>query len=197
MFTLNRTKAASETAQSVMELGPLCAFGPVTDALVTVGRAAAVPSASARLRALHESATVLEKVPLVVLAGASYGQGSSRDWAAKGPRLLGVRAVIAQSYERIHRSNLVGMGVLPLEFLPGQGAQSLHLTGHEQFALRVPEGVVLGPRVEIEAIATDDAGAERRFRVRCRIDSEPEMEYYRSGGILPFVLKRMAGAPGT
>jgi aconitate hydratase len=138
-----------------------------------------------------------EKVPLVVLAGASYGQGSSRDWAAKGPRLLGVRAVIAQSYERIHRSNLVGMGVLPLEFLPGQGVQSLHLTGHERFALRLPERVVFGPRAEIEAIATDDAGAERRFRVRCRIDSEPEMEYYRSGGILPFVLKRMAQAPKT
>ncbi|HLY77146.1 MAG TPA: aconitate hydratase AcnA [Thermoplasmata archaeon] len=138
-----------------------------------------------------------EKVPLVVLAGASYGQGSSRDWAAKGPRLLGVRAVIAQSYERIHRSNLVGMGVLPLEFLPGQGVQSLQLTGHERFALRLPEGVAFGPRVEIEAIATDDAGTERRFRVRCRIDSEPEMEYYRSGGILPFVLKRMAGAPAT
>jgi len=138
-----------------------------------------------------------EKVPLIVLAGASYGQGSSRDWAAKGPRLLGVRAVIAQSYERIHRSNLVGMGVLPLEFRPGESAKSLHLTGRERFALRLPEGVTFGPRAEIEAIATDDGGAERRFRVRCRIDSGPEMEYYRSGGILPYVLKRMAGTPGS
>ncbi len=137
-----------------------------------------------------------EKVPLVVLAGASYGQGSSRDWAAKGPRLLGVQAVIAQSYERIHRSNLVGMGVLPLEFRPGESVKSLHLTGRERFALRIPSGVTFGPRAEVEAIATDDAGAERRFTVRCRIDSEPEMEYYRAGGILPFVLRRMAGAKG-
>ncbi|MGA7862135.1 MAG: aconitate hydratase AcnA [Thermoplasmata archaeon] len=138
-----------------------------------------------------------EKVPLVVLAGASYGQGSSRDWAAKGPRLLGVEAVIAQSYERIHRSNLVGMGVLPLEFLPGESAKSLHLTGRERFALRIPKGTTFGPRTEIEVVATDDAAAERRFRARCRIDSEPEMAYYRAGGILPYVLNRMARAPGS
>ena len=137
-----------------------------------------------------------ENVPLLVLAGASYGQGSSRDWAAKGPRLLGVRAVLAQSYERIHRSNLVGMGVLPLEFLPGQSAASLHMTGRERFALRVPPGGGFGPRAEIEVTATDDAGTARTFRVRSRIDSEPEMEYYRVGGILPFVLKKMAGTPG-
>jgi aconitate hydratase len=134
-----------------------------------------------------------ENVPLVVLAGANYGQGSSRDWAAKGPRLLGVAAVIAQSYERIHRSNLVGMGVLPLEYMPGENAKSLHLTGRERFALRVPKGVVFGPRVELDAVATDDAGAEIRFRVRSRIDSEPDMAYYRAGGILPFVLNRLAG----
>ncbi|MCI4351948.1 MAG: aconitate hydratase AcnA [Thermoplasmata archaeon] len=135
-----------------------------------------------------------EKVPLVVLAGASYGQGSSRDWAAKGPRLLGVRAVLAQSYERIHRSNLVGMGVLPLEFRPGESVKSLRLTGRERFALRVPEGETFRPRAEIEVIAADDGGAERRFQVRSRIDAEPEMEYYRVGGILPFVLKKMSGS---
>jgi aconitate hydratase len=134
---------------------------------------------------------------LVVLAGASYGQGSSRDWAAKGPRLLGVQAVLAQSYERIHRSNLVGMGVLPLEYLPGDSAKSLHLTGRERFALRVPDGAVFGPRTELDMVATDDAGTERRFRVRSRIDSEPEMAYYRAGGILPFVLHRMAESPGS
>ncbi|MCI4347153.1 MAG: aconitate hydratase AcnA [Thermoplasmata archaeon] len=138
-----------------------------------------------------------EKVPLVVLAGASYGQGSSRDWAAKGPRLLGVRAVIAQSYERIHRSNLVGMGVLPLEFRPGESMKSLHLAGRERFALRVPDGGTFGPRTEIEVIATDDGGVERRFRVRSRIDAEPEMEYYRVGGILPYVLGKMAAGPGS
>ncbi len=133
-----------------------------------------------------------EGVPLVVLAGANYGQGSSRDWAAKGPRLLGVRAVIAQSYERIHRSNLVGMGVLPLEFPPGQGVTSLGLTGQETLALRLPEGKGLVPRGELEVVARDAAGHERSFRARIRIDSEPEMEYYRSGGILPFVLRRVA-----
>ncbi|MGC2289972.1 MAG: aconitate hydratase AcnA [Thermoplasmata archaeon] len=138
-----------------------------------------------------------ENVPLVVLAGASYGQGSSRDWAAKGPRLLGVRAVIAQSYERIHRSNLVGMGVLPLEFMSGEGAKSLHLTGRERFALQIPQGAPFAPRAEIEAVATDEAGSAQRFRVRCRIDSEPDMAYYRAGGILPYVLKRMAGSLGS
>ncbi len=132
-----------------------------------------------------------EGVPLLVLAGANYGQGSSRDWAAKGPRLLGVRAVIAQSYERIHRSNLVGMGVLPLEFRPGESVNSLGLTGRETFALRVPEGGAFGPHGELEVVATDEGGTERRFRARIRIDSEPEMEYYRSGGILPFVLRKV------
>ena len=137
-----------------------------------------------------------ENVPLVVLAGASYGQGSSRDWAAKGPRLLGVRAVIAQSYERIHRSNLVGMGVLPLEFAPGESAKSLHLTGRERFTLQLPAGGRFEPRAEIEVAATDEAGTERRFRARSRIDTEPEMQYYRAGGILPYVLGRLAGADG-
>ncbi|MFZ0830286.1 MAG: aconitate hydratase AcnA [Thermoplasmata archaeon] len=153
---------------------------------------------SGELLSVYEAAERyrVEQVPLVVLAGASYGQGSSRDWAAKGPRLLGVRAVIAQSYERIHRSNLVGMGVLPLEFMPGESAKSLRLTGRERFALRTPAGGTFGPRAELEAVATDEAGGEQRFRVRVRIDSEPEMQYYRSGGILPFVLQRMADRSG-
>jgi aconitate hydratase len=132
-----------------------------------------------------------ENVPLVVLAGASYGQGSSRDWAAKGPMLLGVRAVIAESYERIHRSNLVGMRVVPFEFRPGEGWRQLGLTGRERFEFRFgPAGI--GPNANAEVIATDEAGREaRRFSVRCRIESETEMVYYRSGGLLPYVLDRL------
>ncbi len=132
-----------------------------------------------------------ERIPLIILAGSSYGQGSSRDWAAKGPRLLGVRAVIAKSYERIHRSNLVGMGVLPLEFRAGEGVKELGLTGRESFAFTLVEGSALKPRSEIEVVATEDSGAARRFAVRSRIDSLPELAYYRAGGILPYVLDRM------
>src|SRR5208337_1636852 len=105
-----------------------------------------------------------EGVPLIVLSGGSYGQGSSRDWAAKGPLLLGVRAVIAKSFERIHRSNLVGMGVLPLEFAPGQGARELGLTGRERFSLALPQGVAFGPRVEVEVRAERDGAAPVVFR---------------------------------
>jgi aconitate hydratase len=134
-----------------------------------------------------------ENVPLIVLAGASYGQGSSRDWAAKGPMLLGVRAVIAESYERIHRSNLVGMRVIPFEFRPGEGVKSLGLSGRERFTF-VFSGGVLAPNAEAEVVATDDEGRElRRFTVRCRVESENEMEYYRAGGLLPYVLDRLTG----
>ncbi|HZY92914.1 MAG TPA: aconitate hydratase AcnA [Thermoplasmata archaeon] len=133
-----------------------------------------------------------ERVPLIVLAGKSYGQGSSRDWAAKGPRLLGVSAVIAESFERIHRSNLVGMGVLPLEFLPGESAASLGLRGSETFSLRLAPGTQFTPRVELEVVARDPAGKETRFRVRSRIDREPELEYYRSGGLLPYIVDHLA-----
>jgi aconitate hydratase len=126
-----------------------------------------------------------EGVPLVVLAGKEYGSGSSRDWAAKGPLLLGVRAVIAESYERIHRSNLVGMGVLPLQFLAGQSAASLGLTGEERFSIEVPSG----PAQELAVVAQDPGGAERRFRLLCRVDTPVELEYYRNGGILPAVLR--------
>ncbi len=134
-----------------------------------------------------------EKVPLVVLAGSSYGQGSSRDWAAKGPLLLGVRAVLAESYERIHRSNLVGMGVLPLQFRPGEGWRKLGLTGRERISLVLPAGRSFEPRGALEGVAIDDAGRKvAGFELRIRIDSPQEMAYYRAGGLLPYVLGRLA-----
>jgi len=129
-----------------------------------------------------------EGVPLVVLAGTEYGSGSSRDWAAKGTALLGVRAVIAQSYERIHRSNLLGMGVLPLQFAPGESAQTLGLTGHEVFTIAgIAGGSDALPR---ELTVRAD---ETEFRVRVRIDTPGEQAYYRHGGILPFVLRTLRG----
>jgi aconitate hydratase len=131
-------------------------------------------------------------VPLVILAGREYGTGSSRDWAAKGTALLGVRAVIAESYERIHRSNLVGMGVLPLQFHPGESAASLGLTGHETFAV---EGLAdLAPRSTVPVRVTAEDGRERRFEAIARLDGPIEVDYYRQGGILPAVLRRLARA---
>jgi aconitate hydratase len=128
-------------------------------------------------------------VPLIVLAGTEYGTGSSRDWAAKGPNLLGVRAAIAQSFERIHRSNLVGMGILPLEFLPGQSAESLGLSGRELFDIA---GLATArPLAEIDVGARTDDGKHTRFRARIRIDTPQEWEYYRHGGILQYVLRQM------
>jgi aconitate hydratase len=130
-----------------------------------------------------------EGVPLMVLAGKEYGAGSSRDWAAKGTLLLGVRAVIAESYERIHRSNLVGMGVLPLEFKSGETAESLGLSGHESFSA---EGVSkLAPRAKLRVQARDDGGKEKTFEVVARADTPEEVAYYRHGGILPYVLRQM------
>ncbi|MGH9100951.1 MAG: aconitate hydratase, partial [Acidimicrobiales bacterium] len=132
-------------------------------------------------------------VPLLVLAGKEYGSGSSRDWAAKGPLLLGVRAVIAQSYERIHRSNLIGMGILPLQFREGESADSLGLTGRERYSvLDVPalqEGPV--PR-ELDVHAAADDGTAKTFSARVRIDTPMEAEYYRHGGILQYVLRQLA-----
>ena len=131
-----------------------------------------------------------EGVPLLVLAGAEYGTGSSRDWAAKGTYLLGVRAVIAASYERIHRSNLVGMGVLPLEFLPGATWQSLGLTGEESFDL--PDlGDQLRPQCELLVRATAPNGTVKEFPTRVRIDTPVELDYYRNGGILQTVLRKL------
>jgi aconitate hydratase len=129
-----------------------------------------------------------EGVPLVVLAGKEYGSGSSRDWAAKGTKLLGVRAVIAESFERIHRSNLVGMGVLPLQFADGESVESLGLTGEEEFSI---EGLTEGDAIPREV--TVRAG-DNEFRARVRIDTPKEELYYRNGGILPFVLRELLGA---
>ncbi len=126
-------------------------------------------------------------IPLVVLAGKLYGAGSSRDWAAKGTQLLGVKAVIAESFERIHRSNLVGMGVLPLEFIDGQSHESLGLTGKESFTIRgVADGLEPGQHLEVVATHNDDA---KTFTVKCRVDSSLEVDYMRHGGILPYVLR--------
>jgi aconitate hydratase len=131
-----------------------------------------------------------EKTPLIVLAGKNYGQGSSRDWAAKGPRLLGVGAVIAESYERIHRVNLIEMGVLPLAFRPGEGWKQLGLTGRESFSLRIPDGVTFGPGCPVEVVVRSEDGATRSFTATCRLNSTTELEYYRAGGVLPYVMSR-------
>ena len=138
-------------------------------------------------------------VPAIVLAGREYGSGSSRDWAAKGTRLLGIRAVIAESYERIHRSNLVGMGVLPLRFLPDQSAASLGLTGREAYTIvGLAEGLAPRARLAVVALADPaDGGGERRFTVECRLDGPIEVDYYRAGGILPAVLRRIARESGA
>jgi aconitate hydratase len=134
-----------------------------------------------------------EGVPLVIIAGREYGSGSSRDWAAKGTTLLGVRAVIAESYERIHRSNLVGMGVLPLQFLPGESAVSLGLTGRETFTIAGLAG--LAPRQVVTVVARPDAdGPVRRFQAIARLDGPIEVDYLRQGGILPAVLRRLAAS---
>lgn len=132
------------------------------------------------------------RVPLLVLAGKAYGTGSSRDWAAKGTRLLGVRAAIAQSFERIHRSNLIGMGVLPLQFSEAESVESLGLSGHESFDVDGIE-TALEPGAELLARAHTDSGKTREFRVRVRIDTLDELEYYRHGGILQYVLRQLLG----
>jgi aconitate hydratase len=130
-----------------------------------------------------------EGVPCMVIAGKEYGSGSSRDWAAKGPRLLGVRAVIAESYERIHRSNLVGMGILPLEFMNGETAESLGLSGSESFDI---EGLGDGSVQQVTVTATANDGSKKQFTAKVRIDTPQEVEYYRHGGILHYVLRQLA-----
>jgi aconitate hydratase len=144
---------------------------------------------------------IQEGIELVVLAGREYGSGSSRDWAAKGTKLLGVRAVIAQSFERIHRSNLIGMGVLPLQFPEGESAQSLGLTGEEVFSVTGladatgaprPEGVVGGGSTrEVQVLAERDGAQPVRFDARVRIDTPREADYFRHGGILQYVLRAL------
>ncbi|HTJ82763.1 MAG TPA: aconitate hydratase AcnA, partial [Polyangiaceae bacterium] len=132
-----------------------------------------------------------EGTPLVILAGAEYGTGSSRDWAAKGTKLLGVRAVISKSFERIHRSNLVGMGVLPLEFAAGQDAQTLGLDGTEIFSITgVASG--LSPKKQLEVVAKAATGKETKFSVTCRIDTPNEVDYFVHGGILVYMLRQLA-----
>jgi aconitate hydratase A / 2-methylisocitrate dehydratase len=124
-----------------------------------------------------------------VLAGKEYGSGSSRDWAAKGTRLLGVRAVVAESYERIHRSNLVGMGVLPLEYKSGENREKLGLTGHEVFEI---EGVAsLSPKKAINVRAVSADGSAKTFTAIARVDTPEEVSYYHHGGILQYVLRQM------
>jgi aconitate hydratase len=131
-----------------------------------------------------------EGIPLIVIAGKEYGSGSSRDWAAKGPRLLGVKAVIAESYERIHRSNLIGMGIVPLQFKPGENLKYYNLTGFETFEIvGISAGLKLRQTLTVRAMRED--GEVQEFTVLCRIDTPAELEYYRHGGILEFVLRQL------
>jgi aconitate hydratase len=128
-------------------------------------------------------------VPTVVFGGEEYGTGSSRDWAAKGTQLLGVKAVIAKSFERIHRSNLVGMGVLPLQFQPGDSADALGIRGDETFDIAVPADI--RPQQRLTVVMTRGDGSRREIPVLCRIDTPIEVDYYRHGGILPYVLREL------
>ena len=134
-----------------------------------------------------------EKVPLVVIAGKEYGSGSSRDWAAKGTLLLGVKVVIAESFERIHRSNLVNMGILPLEFHQGQTAASLGISGRERFDV-TGMGLTLAPRAHVIVRATTADGAVKEFTALARIDTPEELVAFRHGGILPYVLRQLVKA---
>jgi aconitate hydratase A / 2-methylisocitrate dehydratase len=136
-----------------------------------------------------------EGTPLIVLAGKEYGSGSSRDWAAKGPYLQGIRAVVAESFERIHRSNLVGMGILPLQFMPGESAAGLGLTGRESFSIEGLAGI--GAHQEVTVAARGDDGRETRFRTLARLDGEIDVTYFRNGGVLQTVLRRLAGEAGA
>ncbi len=130
--------------------------------------------------------------PLIVLAGKEYGSGSSRDWAAKGPMLLGVRAVIAESFERIHRSNLIGMGILPLEYARGETRESLGLSGEESFEV-TGLGERIAPRSRLK-VSASQGGRTKTFEAVVRIDTPDEAEYYRHGGILRYVLRQLAAA---
>ncbi len=146
---------------------------------------------SGKQMSVFEASTLYkaENTPLIVLTGKEYGSGSSRDWAAKGANLLGIKAVIAESYERIHRSNLVGLGILPLQYQDGQNADSLGITGSEKFSITgISDG--LHPMKTLQIIAENDSGNSMQFDVICRLDSEIEAEYYKNGGILHYVLRQ-------
>jgi aconitate hydratase len=151
---------------------------------------------SGETMSIFEASERYEKdgIPCVVLGGKEYGSGSSRDWAAKGPKLLGIRVVVAESYERIHRSNLVGMGILPLQFAAGENAASLGLTGEETYdvdgiADGVASGFAKGRELKVKAKKPD--GTVKEFTARVRIDTPQEILYYQHGGILPFVLRQL------
>jgi aconitate hydratase len=143
--------------------------------------------------AIYDAAMKYEAdgTPLVIIAGKEYGTGSSRDWAAKGTKLLGVKAVVAESFERIHRSNLVGMGVLPLQFTDGVTRKTLNLTGDETFAI-TGLGHGITPHMKLNLVIVPASGATQTVPVVCRIDTLNEVEYYLSGGILTYVLRHMA-----
>jgi aconitate hydratase len=126
-----------------------------------------------------------EGIPTIIIAGKEYGSGSSRDWAAKGPKLQGVKAVIAQSYERIHRSNLLGMGILPLQFKDGEGAETFNLTGSETFTIERSGDIAVGQEVTVKT----SSGVS--FQCITRLDTEPEVAYYKNGGILQYVLRKL------
>jgi aconitate hydratase A / 2-methylisocitrate dehydratase len=159
----------------------------------TVGGVTRCFDAGGAVVPIHQAATIYREhgTPVVVVAGRDYGAGSSRDWAAKGPKLLGVRAVLAESFERIHRSNLIGMGILPLQFLPGQSARSLGLTGEETITVRRLASAVADPtrrRVEVDADGTT-------FPALARLDTSREADHYRHGGVLPYVLRTLVPPP--
>ena len=143
---------------------------------------------------IHEAAAVYadREVPTIVIAGERYGGGSARDWAAKVTRLLGVRAVIARSFERIHRANLVGMGVLPLQFRGADSWQTLGLTGNEQIDVVI--GSELKPQMDVKLVVHRADGSHQEVTVRLRIDTPIEVDYYKHGGILPFVLRQLLAA---
>jgi aconitate hydratase len=155
---------------------------PGTEGGVTLGPDGTVTSVYDAALAYRDADT-----PLLVLAGRDYGAGSSRDWAAKGPALLGVGAVLAESFERIHRSNLIGMGVLPLQFPPGESADTLGLTGHERFTVRGLAGAEPGSYPRTVTVQADGTA----FQATVRLDTEREQDYHRHGGILPYVLRSL------
>ncbi len=162
--------------------GSYTRYLPINPAQPASDEPISIYAASVRYRA--------DRTPLIVLAGKEYGSGSSRDWAAKGPMLLGIRAVIAESFERIHRSNLLGMGILPLEFSPGESIRQLGLSGEEQFDITGLTGG-LAPGATISVTATRADGSSLQFRTKARIDTPDEADYFRHGGILPFVLREL------
>src|SRR5256712_4765913 len=161
---------------------------PGTEGGVTLYKGEKLPIYDAAMRYIAEG------TPTVVFGGEEYGTGSSRDWAAKGTQLLGVRAVIARSFERIHRSNLVGMGVLPLQFTGTDSAQSLGLKGDETIDVLVLDDI--RPQQELTLVIHKPDGTERRLTVKSRIDTAIEVDYYKHGGILPFVLRELLSQAG-